>query len=197
MNLSSSSQDIDLARNQTNFSTISRDFAQEQLAREEAALQSLGAQNRVELNAPASEARNTIGTGQPSPVVKVNTMELGRNHALEDYQMQLMLLEQQNKKRAKHEAAERERLKHPEPYLPNVPDIHESQTSIMTIPVVKEGTAWPNPVEPTTPAKRIREQAIDDPSAAAGNDPKRARGVNGTMPLRHEEPGTADGFLVC
>lgn len=61
--------------------TISRDFAAGLIAEQEKSLQGF------------------LGDGQADPVAAQGATIAAGNHALQDYQMQLMLLEQQNKKR--------------------------------------------------------------------------------------------------
>lgn len=108
-----SSRDIAFARRQTVHSTISQDFAQGKLAREAAALQSLGAKVST-AQIPTAEAESKSAQQIPAPPSQPANLRalsprelreqqlrenIGGNPKLEDYQMRLILLEQKNKKR--------------------------------------------------------------------------------------------------
>jgi len=101
--------------------------------------------------------------------------------------MQLMLLGRHNEKRRLLARTEKDALK---------------RKALYDASIEKVGTAWPDQMEPTTAVKRVLEQSVDDPSAAAGNGSKGTKSVDATVAfgstlLDHEELGMADGFLVC
>ena len=87
-------------------------------------------------------------------------------HSLQDYQMQLMLLEQQNRKRLMHEIEERH-ARDRDAHKDNIPE--QSQDSLIQHPITKTGTVWTGYMQTETEKSRKRPQSGDQ-SHIALND---------------------------
>lgn len=165
------------AKQQTVNATISRDFAGGNLARETVALQALVSKSTnankgstVHLAVVPSSQNSQSPSGDPVNMAFSPSEEKKqqRTHALQDYQMELLLLEQQNKRRLMVDKAQ-PILERREPQHPDI-EINSLEPSLTSHePIPKTGTAWrPDMEQHSTELKRRRP--VDDENRAAELD---------------------------